>query len=182
MPRRSTGVVPHARRVESSLVDRLAEELRSSRESGQPIIYETSLPNDKLRVTVVWDDWDRLPLEERTEIILEAYERVEGPSAGERIALASGLTIPEAYSAGLLPYQIITAFEARRPVTPKECRDALIEEVSFHRSGTRSAPTEVCHSGRSGGGTGGLSHRLPNSEPVWIITQDPGRVEDWSMR
>jgi hypothetical protein len=25
-----------------------------------------------------------------------------------------------------------------------------------------------------------LIHRLPGSDPVWIITQDVGRIEDWA--
>lgn len=182
MPRRRTGVEAYARRTGSNLVDRLAEELTSGHESGQPVIYETSLPNHKSRVTVVWDDWDRLPLEERTEIILDADERAEGPGTGERIALASGLTVPEAYAAGMLPFQIITALRRGDPVTPEQCREAMIEEgastlLSPERPQLRFATLDEAEAARAR-----LSHRLPSSEPVWVVAQDLSRVEDCLQR
>jgi hypothetical protein len=158
----------------------LADELKNNRESGQPIIYEAELPNDKLRVTVVWDIWDRLPLEDRTEIILEAYGRAEGRGAAEQVALASGLTVPEAYSAGMLPFQIITALRRDDPVTSEQCREAMIEEGASTLLGSdkpllRFATLEEAERARMR-----LSQRLPNSEPVWVIAQDLARVEHWS--
>jgi hypothetical protein len=180
MPRIRTGVEPRERRTGSDLIDRLADELKNNRESGQPIIYKTELPNDKLRVTVVWDNWDRLPLEDRTEIILEAYGRAEERGAAERVALASGVTVPEAYSAGMLPFQIITALRRDDPVTSEQCREAMIEEGASTLLGSdkpllRFATLEEAERARMS-----LSQRLPNSEPVWVIAQDLARVEDWS--
>ncbi len=110
----------------SDLAERLANELRSNRECGQPVIEEQEFPNGKLRVTVIWDDWDRLPLEERTAVVLRAYELAEGRDYRNRIFLASGLTVPEAHAAGMLPYQIIPALRSSDPVTAEQCRQAML--------------------------------------------------------
>jgi hypothetical protein len=44
------------------------------------------------------------------------YEQAEGAAYRDRIALASGLTVPEAHAAGMLPYQIIAALRKNDPV------------------------------------------------------------------
>ena len=42
-----------------------------------------------MRVNVLWDRWDDVPHEERTEIILKAYENAEGKDVRERLAWRS---------------------------------------------------------------------------------------------
>src|SRR5206468_1684798 len=79
----------------NSLVENLAKDLKEEKDSGQPLIYERELRPDRLRITVIWDEWDRLPLDERTAVILRAYELAEGDAFRTKIALASGLTVPE---------------------------------------------------------------------------------------
>src|SRR5688572_173191 len=91
------------------LTERLAEELRASREAGQPLIEEEEYSTGKRRVVVIWDEWDRLAFDDRTAAILRAYASVEGQQAADSILLASGLTVPEAYASGMLPFQIIAA-------------------------------------------------------------------------
>lgn len=182
MPRIRARVEERARRADGGLVDRLAEELRSGRESGQPTVYEQAFPTDKLRVTVIWDAWDRLPLEDRTAIILQAFERAEGLDYRERIALASGLTVPEAHAAGMLPRQVIVALRGGDPVTMEQCRQAMIDEgastlLDAERPQLRFATLDEAEAARRR-----LSARLPGSDPVWIITQEVGSVEDWSQR
>src|SRR5437016_4657166 len=76
MPRKRIGFEQKTPTNES-LAASLAAELKSNQESGQPLIYEQELRPEKLRVTVIWDDWDRMPLEERTSVILRAYELAE---------------------------------------------------------------------------------------------------------
>ncbi len=182
MPRRMTRVHPQVRRDGSGLVGRLADEWNSDREYGQPVIYEEPLPGNRLHVTVVWDDWDRLPPEERTEIIVQAYEKVQGPGAGDRIALASGLTVPEAHAAGMLPFAIVTALRSGDAFTWDQCREAVIEEGASILWGTdrpqlRFASREEAEAARRR-----LADRLNGSDPIWLITQDMGPVEDWSSR
>jgi len=61
-------------------------------------------------------------------VILHAYEIAEGDPYRKKITLASGLTMPEATSAGMLPYQIGTALRKSDPVTFDQVRDALRAE------------------------------------------------------
>ena len=182
MPRRRTGTEAQAPRMNGALIKRLTEELRSEREAGQPIIYEREYSPKALGVTVVWDKWDRLPLEERTEIILRAYEQAEGPGARERIALASGLTVPEAHASGMLPFEIITALRKSDPVTAEQCREAMLEEgattlLEPERPRLWFATREEAEAAQKR-----LVQRLPRSDDVWLVTQEMGSVEDWSQR
>jgi hypothetical protein len=161
------------------LAEQLADELRSNRESGQPMIDEQEFATGKIRVTVIWDKWDRLPLEDRTSVIHRAYDLAGESAYGERIALASGLTLPEAHAAGMLPFQVIPALRHGDRVTWEQCRQVMIDEgastlVDPKKPQLRFATEEEAEASRSR-----LAHRLPDSEPVWVITQDLGRVEDW---
>ena len=61
----------------AELTRALVEELKTEHVSGQPLIYEQTFPTGALRVTVIWDRWDRLPHEVRTAVILRAYEEAE---------------------------------------------------------------------------------------------------------
>jgi hypothetical protein len=57
-----------------------------------PIIIETPTGiGDRYRVTVIWDKWGGLPIEDRNRIIMEAYRRSIG-SDTVNISLTLGLT------------------------------------------------------------------------------------------
>jgi hypothetical protein len=114
--------------IDVALADRLAEELRAERDSGQPLVYERELRPGRIRVIVIWDDWNRVPTDERVAIIGRAYEIAEGVAARDRIALASGLTVPEATASGMLPYQVGTALRKSDPVSFEECWQAMAAE------------------------------------------------------
>jgi hypothetical protein len=146
------------------------------------MIYEQAFDGERIRATVIWDDWERLSLEHRTSVILEAYARAEGPEFRSKIMLASGLTVPEAESAGMLRFQIITALRKGDPVTLDQCREAMINvgastllnpDLPQLRFATREEADAAIKE---------LVKQLPGSEPVWVITQDVGRVDDWLER
>jgi hypothetical protein len=182
MPRKRRIFEEPPRRTVRDLVERLADELRADRQSGQPVIDEEEFSTKKIRVNVIWDEWDRVPLEDRTATILRAYEQAEGREYRDRIALASGLTMPEAQAAGMLPYRIIPAVRSGDPVTVDQCRKALIEEGAstlFEADDPqlRFFTREDAEAARKR-----LAQRLPNSEPVWVITKEVGTVEDWAER
>ncbi len=179
MPRRKREVETSPQLINGALPERLAEELRSNRESGQPVIDEQSFPSGKVRVTVLWDEWDRLPLEERTAVILRAYDLAEGPGYRDRIALASGLTLPEAHAAGMLPFQIIPALRRGDPVTPEQCRNAMIDEGASTLLAADRPQLRFTTEGEAEAARKRLVQRLPGSDQVWVITQEVGRVEDW---
>jgi hypothetical protein len=130
MPRRKIGAQSALPAAKARLADALAAELRDgARQFGQPMIYEQDYPSGMVRVLVVWDEWADDPLEDRSAVILKAYEAIDGPGASEKIALASGLTVPEATAAGMLPYQIITAIRKGDPVSYDQARQACSEDV-----------------------------------------------------
>jgi len=182
MPRKRRGIEEPARPIGNGLAERLADELRNSHTSGQPLIDEQQFASGQVRVTVIWDEWDRLPLEDRTGVILRAYDLAEGREYRERLALASGLTVPEAYSAGMLPFEIIPALRRGDPVTQEECHQAMIGEgasmlLASDKPHLRFATLEEAEAARKR-----LALRLQNSDQVWVITQDVGKVEEWACR
>ncbi len=182
MPRKRRGLEEQPRTTNGDLAERLAEELRSERESGQPVIDEQEFPTGKIRVTVIWDEWDHLSLEDRTAVILRAYDQAEGRPYRERIALASGLTMPEAHAAGMLPFQIIPALRKGDPVTLKQCHGVMTEEgastlLDAEKPQLRFATEEDAEAARLR-----LARHLPDSDQVWVVTQEIGKVEDWAQR
>ena len=128
MPRIKMAFVDQPRKSDQKFVERLVEELRAGRESGQPFIYEQTFHTGKVRALVIWDDWKDLTLEQRTNIITSAIEQADGRDYRARVALASGLTVPEGVAAGLLPYQIGTALRKSDAVTDVQCWDAMLAE------------------------------------------------------
>jgi hypothetical protein len=172
MPRKKRDFLEPPRHPPRDLVDRLAHELKNGRESGQPMIEEEEFPTGKLRVTVIWDAWDRVPLEDRTAVILRAYETAEGRPYRDRIALASGLTVLEATAAGMLPFQIIPAVRKGDPVTLEQCHKAMEEEGASTFFGADPPLLRFATEEDAGAARKRLAARLPNSEPVWVITRD----------
>lgn len=179
MPRKRRGVEDRLGYPARQLAEELARELKSDRPSGQPMIDEEEFPTGRIRVVVVWDKWDRVSFEDRTATILKAFELAEGTEYRDRIALASGLTVPEARAAGMLPFQIIAAVRDSDPVTVDDCRKAMIEEgASILLDRNRPQlwfPTEE----DAEAAKRRLAERLPRSEQVWIIMHEMGSVEDW---
>jgi hypothetical protein len=107
------------------LVDELASELATDREFGQPLVIEEPFggTND-LRITVYWDRFDAVPDEERTRIILEAYQRVAASDAA-RIAVAVGITFAEGEDEWMLPYEVVPNLREGDPVSLKTCREVM---------------------------------------------------------
>lgn len=154
------------------MVAKLAAELKSERDFGQPLVYEQEYSTRKSRVTVIWDEWADASLEERSSVILRAYEQAEGKEAREKIALASGLTVPEATAAGMLPYQVIAGLRSSDPLKSEDVRAAMMEQGASElnredgiqlRFATREE-AEACRQR--------LAKSLPGSEPIWIISRD----------
>ncbi len=187
MPRQRIGPELRTGSVKKELAEELAAELKGNHEFGQPVIYEHAFRTGKARVTVIWDKWQDAPLQERSATILRAYEMAEGPESRDRIVLASGLTVPEAHAAGLLPYQIIAALRKDDPVTPDQVKQVMLDEggsLLFHwdRPQLRFATGEEAEAARQR-----LIQRFPGSEDVWIIdreitAQDFATRQDWCRR
>ena len=99
-----SSVTIHARNPDNplfgnqSLVDTLAQEFRTpSPEDRQPYFQIQQQPSqNRVHITVIWDLWKKLSHQERSEIILDAYESWRGQGSAETISVAMGLTAAEA--------------------------------------------------------------------------------------
>lgn len=160
------------------LVDELAHELKQGSESGQPVIDEQHFPGTgKIRAIVFWDKWDPVPHEERAEIILRAYEKAEGKEVRERLALAVGLTFPEAFEAGMLPFQVIPLLRKGDPVSAEDCYQAMVDEGASHLFPDGKPELRFATEESAKVSIQRLVKRLPGSEPVWAIAREGGRIE-----
>lgn len=91
--------------VDPSFVDAIAQELRLMRPDGSPdapsIIEEQIRRSNRIHVTVIWDRWRDLAPEDRSRVIMDAYERVRGTGAVLTLSAALGLTHSEAKKLGV---------------------------------------------------------------------------------
>ena len=114
------------------LADELADRLLDPRDDVQPIVLSHKIGRSgKWSVTVIWDRWSGLSMQDRTEIIYLANEKRQEPAD---IAIATGLAIDEAINLGYLPYQIQTARMRTDQVTLAELRKAMIAEGALPTS------------------------------------------------
>lgn len=179
MPRIIKGHEGELRAHYPDLVAELADELRTNRPFGQPVIREQRFPKtNAIRITVIWDEWEAVIDEDRVATILQAYADVEGDEFRERVALAIGLTVPEAHGAGLLPVQVATALRASDPVTGEQCRDAMIELGASVLSNPEQPVLRFATIEEADQCVRQLVERLPGSEPVWVVTQEVLRILD----
>lgn len=182
MPRIILGHEPRSHHPE--LVAELAEELRSNRLFGQPVIREQHFPKTHaVSIQVIWDQWEPIADEERLATILEAYEQVESKEFRDRIALAIGLTVPEAHEAGLLPVKVTTMLRKSDPVTQEECRAAMIEMGGSVLSNPQHPELRFATLEEADQAIQHLIERLPGSEPVWNATQEVSQSLDlkWNV-
>jgi hypothetical protein len=168
--------------VKGELARQLAAELKNGRDCGQPMIYEQEYSTGKLRVIVIWDEWAGVPLEDRSATIVRAYEQAEGAEYRDRIALASGLTVPEAHAAGMLPFQIIAARRPTDPVTEEQVRKAMLDEGASVLADPPTPRLRFSSNEQAEACRQRLIKRLPGSDPVWIINQEAGEQDQliWS--
>lgn len=178
MARIKRGLEAPPRRGRHDLSDALIEELKRNRESGQPIIDEQHFPaTNTIRVNVIWDRWDGVSYDDRVATIFDAYREAEGQEACDRIAMAMGLTVPEAYESGLLPFQVLPLIRKDDPVSAEQCRQAMIDEGASLLFAPDKPQLRFATQEEAEACVKRLIQRLPGSEPVWTIAQDVGRIE-----
>lgn len=170
MPRRTIGTEPV--QGNETLAKQLSAELKSEKDSGQPLIYESELKPNRLRVVVVWDAWEPLQVDERVAVILRAYELAEGVEARNRIFLATGTTVPEATAAGMLPYQVSTALRKSDPVSFDDCWNAMLEEGASKLFGESILQLRFATQAEADAAVKRLVKRLPKSKGIWLINRD----------
>lgn len=88
-----------------ALVAEIERHLRAADNEQLPpeprIVIEEARLTKNLRVYVLWRRWESVKETERSEIILDAYERVYGVPEMLRISVAMGLTPEDARELGM---------------------------------------------------------------------------------
>jgi hypothetical protein len=117
--------------LRKSLVARLKSEknIEGPGSPGSPLIFQIPIElSEKYDLLVVWEEWNDVRSDDRTALILDAFEEEKG-----NISQALGITYAEALEQELLPYQILPNcfFE---DVSPEKIKDALLSEggISLH--------------------------------------------------
>lgn len=91
--------------IDPSLVEAIAQELRLEQAEGPPdapLIVEEDAPySERIHVTVIWDRWAQIGPEDRSRVIVEAYEQVRGPGTFLTLTSALGLTHADAKKLGV---------------------------------------------------------------------------------
>ena len=113
----------------SLLLGELRKTLEDPKYSAQdgPVIFEIPFTGTRYEVLVVWDQWEGVQPDERTEIIVEAY----GDGSVE-IAQAMGVTFYEAAEDHLLPYEVVP-YRGEGRADRADLRKAMMEEGAIAR-------------------------------------------------
>lgn len=111
-----------------SLVDELAAEWKGKNSLRGPMILVDEIGQTRsIHVVVIWDKWGSIPDQERSAIILDAYDKVP-PPPGMTVTMAMGETRQEALSLGFLPYRVAPALRQTDPYTLDQLRKAMVAE------------------------------------------------------
>lgn len=102
MPLQQRTAPPANPRAEN-LRTRLIEEWKSpNAAASEPLIIEEAPGGGKpTRLYVVWDAWGQMHQQDRSELILDAYEAVRGHDAAQDVIVALGVTQAEARRMGI---------------------------------------------------------------------------------
>jgi len=91
---------------QNALLERLKDEFSggASRDPRPRILIEGEDVQGPIHLFVLWEDWDELSLQDRSRLILEAYEKTTDNKANvPRVTVALGLKEAEARGYGLHP-------------------------------------------------------------------------------
>lgn len=93
-----------------NLEDRLASEWKDPQEgNAEPVIIEESVNQQAPEnLYVVWEEWHGLSQRDRSRVILNAYERVQGRNFALNVTVAMGVTAAEAQQYGI-EYEPVSA-------------------------------------------------------------------------
>jgi hypothetical protein len=152
----------------------LAQELRTPREFGQPMVSEEEFPRTGLvGVTAIWDRWDGRTDLERPAIIKKAYEAAGRDDIVGRLAFAVGYTVPEAVSAGLLPFRVVPLFKRTDPPEWDEaCLRAMIDLGASTLADPRKPVLGFQSLDQADACRRELMKRVPGAENVWSVCQE----------
>jgi hypothetical protein len=169
MPRRIVNrgeVLAHHPRLVKKLVAELA-----GAKNTQPVIVEEIIPATASRhVHVIWDQWRRLPEEERSDVIWKAYCDAEGEEGASNITIATGATPREALALGLLPFEVRPLRKRTDVVSPVDLRKAIQQELTNTLLGSKSEQLRYATLEDAEEAKTRLEKALPGSR--WAVVQD----------
>ena len=86
-----------------TLEERLAQEIGAPTDDPDAAMIVAEPPGDGpiTRLFVIWDAWDSISQQDRSEIIMSAYGRARGQADALRVSVAMGLTRAEAGRMGI---------------------------------------------------------------------------------
>jgi isocitrate lyase len=178
MPRIKRGLEELPAPLFPDLVEELVNELKNNQEAGQPMIEEYHFPRtNAVRATVIWDKWVPVSDEDRAATIRQAYEVAEGKEFSDRILLASGLTMPEAYESGLLPYRVTAALRKGDPVSLEQCEKALVDQGASLLFEPKNPHLRFATEKEADACVNRLIKALPGSDLIWMVTKEVGHLE-----
>jgi hypothetical protein len=92
---RKTLTHPDAARIHRELVNEWSNPVD---DESRPILIEEkpATPGRGIHLTVIWDVWGDLTQQERSEIIMDAYEETHSQDEALNVTVAMGLTKTEA--------------------------------------------------------------------------------------
>lgn len=115
----------HPNRATDKLVSALAERVKAPGGAEEPFVLQDRVPQTRTRhVVVIWNEWANVDRDERSRVILDAYDRA-GVLGHDSITSAMGLTTQEALDLGYLPYSIITMRKNSDPLSSAELERAM---------------------------------------------------------
>ncbi len=110
--------------------------------------------------------------EQRSDIILEAYRQAEGVEAANELTIATGATVQEAMSLGLLPFKIVSARKAEDPISLDDYQRAFDFEATRTLLGANASELRYATIVDAEQGLKRLQTSLPNSS--WLLVQEIG--------
>lgn len=173
-----------AQRPREHFVEQLAREIQGELTADpRPIIFEVPMnESGTYHIIVVWDEWEDIPLDERSSIVTEAYAIYDAGHAEEaiapRITAAIGATVHEANLLDLLPYHVKPTLplfgQSDRGDFEQKAWQAMREEGAFEFGGgpvlafpSRQMADEAFHR---------LAEKMP--EGRWHRSNDPWHRRD----
>ena len=148
------------------LIHELEQELLHPRDQPLPFILERHIPVTKSRhVYVIWDRWGDLDPEERTAVIIQAYENAEGVGTADNISVALGVRPQEARVFGLVPYLVQPVHAQFGERT--DYRRALSQETPHTILGENAR--ELCYTDEAAAKRALDRLKQTNPETSWII-------------
>jgi hypothetical protein len=170
MPRHIITSVPRSPKHEK-LVKKLVQEFSATSPNLQPLILEERITATQSRhVRVIWDAWKDLRDEQRSDVIVEAYQQAEGEEAAGQITIAEGVTVPEALALGLLPFKVVPAPKKAEKVPAAAYEEAIAEETRNTLLGVRAKELRYSRLEDAEAARARLAEALPGSS--WATVQE----------